>query len=194
MNPYSSTNPTFFTKLHFDFFWVFGSISKLGVENWMFWKCSQPRQKNTESGIGAGLMWQWWGAWGATWPIWMWVHVQKQVGRDFHAVLGSRMGSKLLIFYGRGIFDFGEGLQWMHGLGPCTTPSLGCPPKYMLKLEHFSISFGDFSFFLWNFFQHQTKMELFRFTIGIFNLWKFEDAKKKQEWQYQCQCFVPPPL
>jgi hypothetical protein len=24
---------------------------------------------------------------------------------------------------------------------------LGCPPKDMLKLEHFSISFGDFSFF-----------------------------------------------
>jgi hypothetical protein len=34
----------------------------------------------------------------------------------------------------------------------------------------------------------------FRFTVGIFILWKFEDAKKKQEWQYQCQCFVPPPL
>jgi hypothetical protein len=78
----------------------------------------------------------------------MWVHVQKQVGRDFHAVLGSRMGPKLLIFYARGIFDFGEGLQWMYGLGPCTTPSLGCPPKDMLKLDHFSISFGDFSFFL----------------------------------------------
>jgi hypothetical protein len=78
----------------------------------------------------------------------MWVHVQKQVGGDFHAVLGSRMGPKLLIFYKRGIFDFGEGLQWMHGLDPCTTPSLGCPPKDMLKLDHFSISFGDFSFFL----------------------------------------------
>jgi hypothetical protein len=36
----------------------------------------------------------------------------------------------------------------MHGLGPCTTPSLGCPPKLLLKLDHFSISFGDFSFFL----------------------------------------------
>jgi hypothetical protein len=41
-----------------------------------------------------------------------------------------------------------RGLQWVHGLGSCTTPSLGCPPKDMLKLDHFSISFGDFSFFL----------------------------------------------
>jgi hypothetical protein len=37
-------------------------------------------------------------------------------------------------------------------------------------------------------------MELFRFTVEIFILWKFEDAKKRQEWQYQCQCFVHPPL
>jgi hypothetical protein len=36
MIPYSSTNPAFFTKLHFDLFLVFESISKLGVENWMF--------------------------------------------------------------------------------------------------------------------------------------------------------------
>jgi hypothetical protein len=43
----------------------------------------------------------------------------------------------------------GPGLEeGVHGLGPCTTPSLGCPPKDMLKLDHFSISFGDFSFFL----------------------------------------------
>jgi hypothetical protein len=43
----------------------------------------------------------------------------------------------------------GPGLEeGVHGLGPCTTPSLGCPPKGMLKLDHFSISFGDFSFFL----------------------------------------------
>jgi hypothetical protein len=32
-------------------------------------------------------------------------------------------------------------------LGPCTTPSLGCPLKNMLKLDHFSISFGDLVFF-----------------------------------------------
>jgi hypothetical protein len=38
--------------------------------------------------------------------------------------------------------------EGVHGLGPCTTPSLGCPPKLLLKLDHFSISFGDFSFFL----------------------------------------------
>jgi hypothetical protein len=43
----------------------------------------------------------------------------------------------------------GGGLEeGVHGLGPCTTPSLGCPPKLLLKLDHFSISFGDFSFFL----------------------------------------------
>jgi hypothetical protein len=35
MNPYSSTNPTFFTKLHFDFFKVFGSMSKLGSFQWV---------------------------------------------------------------------------------------------------------------------------------------------------------------
>jgi hypothetical protein len=58
----------------------------------------------------------------------------------------------------------------VYGLGPCTTPSLGCPPKDMLKLDHFSISFGVFFFFLWIFFVHQTKMELFRFTVGIFIL------------------------
>jgi hypothetical protein len=32
-------------------------------------------------------------------------------------------------------------------LGPCTTPSLGSPSKDMLKLDYFSISFGDLSFF-----------------------------------------------
>jgi hypothetical protein len=36
----------------------------------------------------------------------------------------------------------------VHGLGPCTTSSLGCPPKFLLKLDDFSISFGDFSIFL----------------------------------------------
>jgi hypothetical protein len=41
-----------------------------------------------------------------------------------------------------------RGLQWMHKLGPCTTPSsLGYPPKLLLKLNDFSIFFGDFSFF-----------------------------------------------
>jgi hypothetical protein len=35
----------------------------------------------------------------------------------------------------------------VHGLGPCTTPSLGCSPKLLLKLNDFSISFGDFNFF-----------------------------------------------
>jgi hypothetical protein len=58
------------------------------------------------------------------------------------------MEPKVLIFYARGIFDFGKGLQWMHGLGPCTTPSLGCPPKLVLKLHDLSISFEDFSVFL----------------------------------------------
>jgi hypothetical protein len=33
MIPYSSTNPIFFTKLHFNFFGVFGSMSKLGLDN-----------------------------------------------------------------------------------------------------------------------------------------------------------------
>jgi hypothetical protein len=36
----------------------------------------------------------------------------------------------------------------VHGLGPCTTPSLGCPPKLLLKLDDFSISFGDISTYL----------------------------------------------
>jgi hypothetical protein len=42
-------------------------------------------------------------------------------------------------------------------LGPCTTPCLGCPPKVMLKLDHFSISFGDFSFFCEFFFYIKLK-------------------------------------
>jgi hypothetical protein len=29
-------------------------------------------------------------------------------------------------------------------LGPCTTPSLGCPHKLLLKLDHFSIFFWRF--------------------------------------------------
>jgi hypothetical protein len=74
---------------------------------------------------------------------------------------------------GRGGGGLEEGV---HGLDPCTTPSLGYPPKLLLKLDHFSIFFGDFSFFLWNFFVYKTKMEIFRFTIGIFILWKIEDA------------------
>jgi hypothetical protein len=94
MISYSSTYPTFFTKLHFksflvfgsiskcgldnglflymsptphpyfshqkNIYWfilVFGSISKLGMENWMFWRYSQSRPQNTETGIGGGLMW-----------------------------------------------------------------------------------------------------------------------------------------
>jgi hypothetical protein len=56
--------------------------------------------------------------------------------------LESRMG-------GLGEEDLGSGrdLQWVHGLGLCTTPYLACPPKLLLKLNDFSISFGDFSFF-----------------------------------------------
>jgi hypothetical protein len=50
---------------------------------------------------------------------------------------------------GRGRISGRGGLEeGVHGLCPCTTPSLGCPPKLLLKLDHFSISFGDFSFFL----------------------------------------------
>jgi hypothetical protein len=58
---------------------------------------------------------------------------------------GSRGGRGGGVSGGKGSPGLEEGV---HGLGPCTTPSLGCPPKYMLKLDHFSISFGNFSFFL----------------------------------------------
>jgi hypothetical protein len=99
---------------------------------------------------------------------------------------------KVLIFYARGIFDFGKGLQWMHGLSPCTNPSLGCPPKLLLKLDDFSISFGDFSIFLWKFFVPQTKMELFRLTVGIFILWKFDDNKNKARMAIAMPMFCTP--
>jgi hypothetical protein len=55
----------------------------------------------------------------------------------------SKMGG-----LGGGDLGSGRGLQWMYGLGPCTTPSLGYPPKILLKLDDFSISFGDFIIFL----------------------------------------------
>jgi hypothetical protein len=51
-------------------------------------------------------------------------------------------------FFGGGDLGNGKDLQWVHGLGPCTTPSLGCPPKLLLKLDDFSISFGDISTYL----------------------------------------------
>jgi hypothetical protein len=47
----------------------------------------------------------------------------------------------------------------------------------LLKLDDFSISFGDISIFLWIFFVPQTKVELFRLTVGIFILWKFDHNK-----------------
>jgi hypothetical protein len=37
-------------------------------------------------------------------------------------------------------------------------------------------------------------MELFRFTVGIFILWKIEDAKKKVRMAIAMPCFVPPLL
>jgi hypothetical protein len=57
--------------------------------------------------------------------------------------LNQRLG-----VFGGGDLGSGKGLQGVHGLGPCTTPSLGCPLKFLLKLDDFSISFGDFSIFL----------------------------------------------
>jgi hypothetical protein len=83
---------------------------------------------------------------------------------------------------------------WLHGLGPCTTPSLGCPPKDMLKLDHFSISFGDFSFFCVFFFYIKLKWSSLGSPLGFSFCENLRMLKKKQEWQYQYQCFVPPPL
>jgi hypothetical protein len=57
----------------------------------------------------------------------------------------------------------------MNGLGPCTTPSLDYPPKFLMKFHHFSISLRDFSFIL-NFFVAQAQVVLFVLTIGIFIL------------------------
>jgi hypothetical protein len=70
------------------------------------------------------------------------------------------------------------------------SPSLGCPPKDMLKLDHFSISFGDFSFFLYI----KLKWSSLGSPLGFSFCENFRMLKKKQEWQWQCQCFVPPPL
>jgi hypothetical protein len=40
------------------------------------------------------------------------------------------------------------GVSWGgDGLGPCTTPSIGCPFKLLFKLDDLSISFGDFNTF-----------------------------------------------
>jgi hypothetical protein len=39
-------------------------------------------------------------------------------------------------------------MGWVHA----PPPPFAAPPKDMLKLDHFSISFGDFSFFFVNFF------------------------------------------
>jgi hypothetical protein len=41
-----------------------------------------------------------------SYTIWRLLFQKQNAGGDFHAVLGSRMGPKLLIFYARGIFDF----------------------------------------------------------------------------------------
>jgi hypothetical protein len=65
-----------------------------------------------------------------------------------------------------GMEGWGEGgdlEEGVHGLGPCTTPSFGCPSKLLLKLDDFSIFFG-------NFLVPQTKIELFGLTVGIFIL------------------------
>jgi hypothetical protein len=49
---------------------------------------------------------------------------------------GGKGGKK-----GGGDLGSGRGLQWVHGSGPCTTPSFGCPPKFLEKIHYFSISF-----------------------------------------------------
>jgi hypothetical protein len=150
-------NPTFFTKLHFKFFWVFGSKSKLGLDNALtfylsptppplifhtknlllfyfisffsqfydsllfhkpgiFYKtsfrffleflgafqnlgCKIGSFENAPSQDRVGTRWR------SNVDMVRWlrchmaylnkVHIQKQVGRDFHAVLGSRMGPSM---------------------------------------------------------------------------------------------------
>jgi hypothetical protein len=67
------------------------------------------------------------------------------------------------------------------------------PPPPLAALDDFSISLGEFSIFWWNFFVPQTEMDLFRLSIGIFILWKFDDNKNKAKMAI-AKWFVPPPL
>jgi hypothetical protein len=59
-------------------------------------------------------------------------------------------------------------------------------------LDDFSIFFGDFSIFWWNFFVPQTQVELFGLTIGIFILWKFDDNKNKARMAIEMPMFYTP--
>jgi hypothetical protein len=87
-----------------------------------------------------------------------------------------------------------RGGGWVHGLGPCTTASLGCPPKLLLKLRYFSIVLGDFSFFGEIFFYLKLKWSSLGSPLGFSFCENLTMLKKEQELQYQCQCFVPPTL
>jgi hypothetical protein len=84
--------------------------------------------------------------------------------------------------------DLEEG---MHGFDPCTTPFLGYPLKLLLKLYDFSISFGDFCEIL---LYLKRKWSSLGSPLGFSFYENLTTIKKKQEWQIQCQCFVPPPL
>jgi hypothetical protein len=67
----------------------------------------------------------------------------KQMGRDFNAVLGSRMGPKLLIFYGRSIFDFEK--VYSGCMGWVYAPPLPwLPPQRYAKIRSFKHIFWRF--------------------------------------------------
>jgi hypothetical protein len=59
------------------------------------------------------------------------------VGGDFikEGVLGGSWGN-----FDRGSSTDGRDIQWMHGLGPCTTLFFGSLPlNFLMKLHHSSI-------------------------------------------------------
>jgi hypothetical protein len=116
--------------------WFFFFLGKAGCENYTSPKIWQPCPK-----MGQG--WPWKGR--------DRVESQAPLPPHFNTPLPWKGGSQREGRKERGgswgeDLDSGRDLQWVHGLGPCTTLSLGCPPKLLLKLNDFSISFGDFSF------------------------------------------------
>jgi hypothetical protein len=59
----------------------------------------------------------------------------------------SRIRAWGLQALGRGVFGIGRDLQWVHGLDLYTTPSFGCPSKFIKKFHQFSIFLKILVFF-----------------------------------------------
>jgi hypothetical protein len=72
------------------------------------------------------------------------------------------------------VFGIGRGLQWVHGLDPCTTPSFGCPPKFLVKIHHFTIFLRDFSFLFETFYTSNSCRSLcaHRSDFHFMKIWK----------------------